>query len=385
MSLDLLDYPGGRPAVLPEGYPAPIVSHFVNALLRRGHSVVLYTTSQGVESPAVIDQGRLVVCVAPRYRPRSAVSFFAQERQWLNSLMAQHPCDLVHAMWSYEFALAALDSGVPTVVHYHDHAWTILKHKRDAYRFLRWLLSAYVSTRAKHRVANSEYLKRAFGRHGRDMQVIPNFLPVATGVRDGGPTKRRKGCVVTVSDGFDGWKNVSMGLRAFGALRRRGLASEYHLVGHDMGPGEAAESFARENALADGVRFLGVVPYDRALAEIATATLMVHPALEESFGMTILEAMAANTPVVAGCSSGNVPDLLDGGRCGYLCDVRNAAEVERTLAAALTDHAETRRRCENAQQRYLERYSEDRVIPELETYWEGILRTADAVIERARA
>jgi len=34
--------------------------------------------------------------------------------------------------------------------------------------------------------------------------------------------------------------------------------------------------------------------------------------LEESFGMSVLEAMVLGTPVVGGCDSGNVPFLLDG-------------------------------------------------------------------------
>ncbi len=319
VSLDLLDYPDGLPTDLPKGYPAPIVAHFANALLRRGHSVVIFTSSTGLETPLVIEQGRLVVCIAPRYRPRAVLSFYARERRWLKSLMRQHPCDLVHAMWSYEFALAALGSGRPTLVHYRDNAWTILKHTPDTYRFVRWLLNLWVTIRAPHRLANSEYLKSSLGLAGLRTEVVPNFLPSTAAPPENLRPAVRNGSLLTVSNGFSGHKNVSVALRAFSALRQKGLAREYRLVGMRMGPGEEADLYARANGLSDGVVFVGPLPFQETMNEIASATLLVHPSLEESFGMTILEAMALGTPVVAGATVGNIPDLLASGECGTLC------------------------------------------------------------------
>ena len=52
--------------------------------------------------------------------------------------------------------------------------------------------------------------------------------------------------------GFAGRKNVASGLRAFSALREKGIAVEYELVGAELGPGEAAETYARQNGLEEG-------------------------------------------------------------------------------------------------------------------------------------
>ena len=385
VSLDLIDYPRGRPSDLPGGYPAPIVAHFVNALLRRGHSVVVFTGSRGLERPMVIDQGSLIVCVAPRYRPRAVLSFYARERRWLRSLIREHPCDLIHAMWSYEYALAALQSRSPVVVHYHDHAWTIVKHVRDTYRLLRWPLNNFVTRRARNRVANSLYLKQAFGRRGRDMEVIPNFLPNHVMERVASAPGERSERMVTVSNGFHGHKNVARALETWPLLKGKGLVSEYRLVGHGMGPGEEAESYAMERDLAEGVVFVGAVSFEEALEEIRSSTLLLHPSLEESFGMTILEAMAAGTPVVAGRSSGNVPELLGQGACGYLCDVDDPHDIERAVTDALTHKDTTAVKVTQALEQVRQRYSEDRVMEQLEQYYARVLRQARLTAGRAGA
>lgn len=375
VSLDLLHYPDGLPDT-PEGYPAPVVSHFVNALLRRGHRVVVFTTSPGpgLEEPMVFDQGQLVVCVAPRYRARSALTFFGRERRWLRSLMDQYPVDLVHAMWSYEFALAALQSGRPTIVHYHDHARTILRQRRDAYRFLRWILSAYVTGRAKHKVANSEYLKRAFGRSGRHMVVIPNFLPVSA-IAQREDSAKRLSQVVVVSNGFAGRKNVPLALEAFRLLRRRQPAAELVLIGDEMGADESAGLYAREHGLDAGVSCRGQRPYAETVGTIRESAALLSPSLEESFGMTILEAMAVGTPVVAGQSSGNVPELL-ADDCGLLCQVTDALSIADALESVMSERERTTRWVSRAYHRYETLYSEGAVLDRLEELYRRVSSTS---------
>ena len=152
------------------------------------------------------------------------------------------------------------------------------------------------------------------------MKVVPNFLPSDLGSRQhaANTAGMKTPTIITVSNGFAGRKNVASGLRAFSALREKGIAVEYELVGAELGPGEAAETYARQNGLEEGVRFVGPMTSQETMARIGSAALLIHPALEESFGMTVLESMALGTPVVAGASAGNVPELLDGGACGYV-------------------------------------------------------------------
>lgn len=90
--------------------------------------------------------------------------------------------------------------------------------------------------------------------------------------------------------------------------------------------------------------------------------------------MTILEAMVAGTPVVAGRSSGNVPELLGQGACGYLCDVDDPNDIERAVIDALTRKETTAIKVAQALERVRQCYSEDRVMEQLEQCYARVLR-----------
>jgi glycosyltransferase involved in cell wall biosynthesis len=109
-------------------------------------------------------------------------------------------------------------------------------------------------------------------------------------------------------------------LRAFAALRA-GLAGprrddvELLVVGDGPERGRL-QRYARELGIADAVEFRPTVPYDDMPSLYASASALVLASLptrtwEEQFGMVLVEALAARTPVIA-CSSGAIPEVLGG-------------------------------------------------------------------------
>ena len=84
--------------------------------------------------------------------------------------------------------------------------------------------------------------------------------------------------------------------------------------------------------------------------------------------MTVLEAMITQTPVVGGRSSGNVPYLLDHGRAGALCDVRDPGDIARVVIDLLNDPARRLTLAATARQHAQACYSENAVITGIETY-----------------
>ena len=100
---------------------------------------------------------------------------------------------------------------------------------------------------------------------------------------------------------------------ALGKLRR----TDWHLLVVGDGPARAAVVAAFAWAGADQVRFLGEA-MPEALPDIyAACDLLVWPAINEAYGMALLEAQASGLPVLAG-RGGGVAAVVHDGRTGIL-------------------------------------------------------------------
>ncbi len=91
--------------------------------------------------------------------------------------------------------------------------------------------------------------------------------------------------------------------------------------------------------LADKVRFAGAVPEERLPAIYAAADLYLWPAINEAYGMALLEAQAAVKPVVAGAADG-VRDVVDDRVTGLLTPEGDAAAFAAAADRLLTDRKE---------------------------------------------
>jgi glycosyltransferase involved in cell wall biosynthesis len=88
----------------------------------------------------------------------------------------------------------------------------------------------------------------------------------------------------------------------------------------------------------DRIRFLGALPPDRLAACYAAADVMVWPAINEAYGMALLEAQAAGLPVVAG-RTGGVPDIVRDGVTGLLTPIGDETAFAEAVASLLIDKA----------------------------------------------
>jgi glycosyltransferase involved in cell wall biosynthesis len=115
------------------------------------------------------------------------------------------------------------------------------------------------------------------------------------------------------------------------------------LMGRDWGERPSLEARARARGVGDRVRFLGHVE-DPALYRgvIRRASALVLPSEWEAFGLVLLEAMAAGTPVVA-TAVGGVSEVLDDGRAGRLVAYGDPAALGSALRALVEDPDTTRR------------------------------------------
>ncbi|AKB56275.1 MULTISPECIES: glycosyltransferase family 4 protein [Methanosarcina] len=82
---------------------------------------------------------------------------------------------------------------------------------------------------------------------------------------------------------------------------------------------EKLESTVEESGLSGNFYFTGEVPREKVLGYLEQADIFALPSINEAFGISILEAMSKEVPVVAMNNSG-VSDIVNNGVNGYLAD-----------------------------------------------------------------
>ena len=323
---------------LPAGLGGTPLEHLVRALLARGYPIVVFTLDPAVPSEVILEGSRIRFCIGPYRARHRARDLFSAERAWMAEAMRREAPDLVHAHWTYEFAMAALDSGRPTLVTAHDAPLRVLRFTPDPYRLVRLLMSGRVARRAPHLTAVSPYVARHFRRwlgYRRPIAVVPNPLPdeiFALGNDDGARSPKSPFTVATILSGWSGLKNGAAALRAMALVRKQLPQARLLMFGQHYASGGPAEIWSRTRRLTEGVEFGGALPNSELLRRLRhEAHVLLHPSREESFGMPVAEAMALGLAVVGGQSSGGVPWVLDEGRVGLLVDVKSPAALARGL------------------------------------------------------
>jgi glycosyltransferase involved in cell wall biosynthesis len=264
-------------------------------------------------------------------------------------LMADHlrtlRPDVIHAQWLYECSDAALKSGIPTLVTARDAPWRIARVLRAPYW---WYRAAYaqlvVLPRVRHLSTLSPYMVDQMRRlHGyrRPVHLVPNGMAVARMSPCARPALRHaeSPCVFITSQ-WDDCKNVATAFHAFALLRRTLPGARLVLYGKGLDASGAGWQYAREHALLPGLEFRGHVEREVVLNGLrGEADLLLHSAREESFCMSVLDAMAQGVPCVGGKDSGAVPWLLDHGSAGCLVDVNSAQAMAEGILGVLSDAA----------------------------------------------
>ena len=121
----------------------------------------------------------------------------------------------------------------------------------------------------------------------------------------------------------------------------------------------------RPHVDGDHVVFLGSVGPQRRAEVLGDAAVLLHPvAFDEPFGLSVAEAMACGTPVVA-FRRGSMPEVVDDGETGYLVDDA-ASAVDAVDAALRLDRAQVAARAR-------ERFSPERMVTDYLAVYEKVL------------
>ncbi|GAB4024905.1 glycosyltransferase family 4 protein [Spirosoma koreense] len=343
-------YPKGR-----EG--APLISNLIQEYIARGHKVLAITTDAQLaddEPPFVYEDEQLTFVIVPMRkhtfrpngrRPGRTADLFRFERNQMLAVLRQYKPEVVHAHWTYEFAMAALAYTPDALITVHDNAAIIYRYVRTLNRFFHLLMARYVFWRGRWFTAVSPYMAGTVQPWAsKPVAVVPN--PVLMPTRHVGSADPSQPIISTVVNGWDDRKNNKNALLAFKAIQQRFPAATLWAFGTAFEPGTEADAFCREHDIRNVVLF-GPTSHTEVLEKVGQSTLLLHASLEESFGMVLAEAMSYGVPVVGGKESGAVPWVVEEG--GLLVDVTSVNAMAEAVIDLLSDPVLYERLSSNAQ------------------------------------
>lgn len=225
--------------------------------------------------------------------------------------------------------------------------------------------------------AVSQYLKKetcqVFDICTETLKVIPNFIDPSYYYRRPMQALRERlapsgeKLIVHVSN-FRPVKRVTDCIRIFAALKGR-VNARLVMVGD--GPEKAqAEWLARQLSVSKNVLFVGKQP--SIVDYLSIADLLLLPSETESFGLSALEAMACEVPVIAS-NVGGLPEVVVDGETGYLAEVGDVESMAKYSSKILSSDNLQKKMGSFARQTAIEKFSTDKIIPMYVKYYEEIL------------
>jgi glycosyltransferase involved in cell wall biosynthesis len=158
------------------------------------------------------------------------------------------------------------------------------------------------------------------------------------------------------------------GLQSYKGLDDLAVALDETTVEWDLVvAGDGPERARLERLFGARSAFLGSVPYEQIPALYHELDVFVLPSHTEGLPRVILEAQATGTPTIA-TRVGGVPEVIEDGKTGVLCNSRQPVALRRAIERLATDEAGRERLGHNGRKFVAESFSWERMYDRYETY-----------------
>ena len=362
--------------VTPYIFPVPggvnaHVGYLYENLVKRGHDVRIISSTHG---PQRSSEGDII---------RLGYGWSVPTNGSIGTLTVSHRYG--------QLATEMLDRERFDVIHFHEPfvpflSLQILRHSRavnvatfhaysgfsPSYEFGKRFMRS-PARRLHGRIAVSAAARHFIQRYfPGEYKVIPNGVDLTQ--YDGVPpfARWRDGIPNILFVGrFENRKGLMYLLRAYYQLRLEGLGCRLLLVGSGPQAGEARRYISSRRL--GGVEMLGrLSEHDKARA-FATADIYASPATgQESFGIVLLEAMAAGTPIVCSDIHG-YKGVVRRNEQAVLVPPRDVEALAAALGTLLRDPLLRQRMSDSGRER-AEQYSWENITAKVEDYYGFVVR-----------
>ncbi|WCL82286.1 N-acetyl-alpha-D-glucosaminyl L-malate synthase BshA [Saprospira sp. CCB-QB6] len=190
--------------------------------------------------------------------------------------------------------------------------------------------------------SNKEHFRKAIAPHGEKILIhISNFRKV---------------------------KRVEDVIKIFAQVRAE-LPAKLLLVG-DGPERQKLEQLCRELGLCADIRFLG--KQDAVEELLAVSDLFIMPSASESFGLSALEAMACEVPVIS-TNVGGLPEVNLHGVTGFCSELGEVDEMAANALKLLKDEA-LHQAFQKAALEHAKKFSMENILPQYEAYYEKVIQ-----------
>ena len=158
------------------------------------------------------------------------------------------------------------------------------------------------------------------------------------------------------------------------ALVRREMPAKLVMIG-DGPERDCAQRLARSLHVQQDVHFLG--KQEHIEKYYSCADLLLFPSEYESFGLAALEAMAAETVVVAS-NGGGLPEVIRHGIDGFMANVGDVETMADLAVQILRDDVRRKAMGREARKSAMERFHPAEIVPMYERLYERVLASEPA-------
>jgi N-acetyl-alpha-D-glucosaminyl L-malate synthase BshA len=127
---------------------------------------------------------------------------------------------------------------------------------------------------------------------------------------------------------------------------------------------------AEKLGISSSTLFLG--KQDDIAGLLSIADLYLLPSEKESFGLSALEAMSCEVPVI-GANAGGLPEVVENGYTGFLEAIGDVEAMGEKGKQLLSDENLHREMAQNARKVVLEKFRQDIIIKTYEEFYEGLI------------
>lgn len=354
---------------------ASSVNNLVLSFINQGHDVCVFTLDTTCKETKFYNSDHVslyVIGVRSSFKLNNYFPSLNKQAQTIKHYIKKEigSLDILHAHWCYQYALSVIEftSILPVFCTIRDIASVIYKNAKLSWRPYHLLNKLYwryrikifeqvINNKSIHFIANSEYTFNYFKSRfpNRECALLYNSIADNRVLNHRIAESVNAQFVTIAADVDDRRKNIFTLIEAFAVVKKEIKSSKLVIIGHYR-KGRGVYELAKKKDLLDGVSFMGLMNHNELMDIIDHSACLVHPATEETFGNTLIEAMSRCVPVIGGNRSGAVPHILDNGECGFVCDITSKEQLSATMLNVLEDKVQTVVIVNNATKRLKEKY-----------------------------